>query len=150
MKHPRCSRAIPLALLMLAGCVSYGGPPEMISLGTQTFDASRDRAVIELGGGLTEAVALRPVDADAHCLRASAQLSNGDMWDMFIGDRGNVGQGETRWIAVPRPWQNPLLRVNEVQVVCYSAGGSGPVTMEVLASELAPATGVSRLAAARN
>jgi hypothetical protein len=106
--------------------------------------------VIELGGGLTEAVALRPVDADAHCLRASAQLSNGDMWDMFIGDRGNVGQGETRWIAVPRPWQNPLLRVNEVQVVCYSAGGSGPVTMEVLASELAPATGVSRLAAARN
>jgi hypothetical protein len=149
MKHPRRSSAIPLLLLMLAGCVNYGGPPEMISLGTQTFDAGRDRVVIELGGGLTEAVALRPVDADALCLRASAQLSNGDRWDMFIGERGNLSQGETRWMAVPRPWQNPLLRVNEVQVVCYSRG-PGPVTMEILASELAPAAGVSRLAASRN
>lgn len=149
MKHPRCSRAMLLSLPMLAGCVSYGGAPEMISLGTQTFDASRDRLVIELGGGLTEAVALRPVDADALCLRASAQLSNGDMWDMFIGERGNVRQGETRWMAVPRPWQNPLLRVNEVQVVCYSRG-PGPVSMEILASELAPAAGVSRLSAVRD
>ena len=45
MKHPRCSGAILLSLLMLPGCVSYGAPPEMISLGTQTFDASRDRVV---------------------------------------------------------------------------------------------------------
>ena len=149
MKHPRCSRAMLLSLLMLPGCVSYGGPPEMISLGMQTFDAGRDRLVIELGGGRTEAVALRPVDADALCLRASAQPSNGDIWDMFIGDRGNVRQGETRWMAVPRPWQNPLLRVSEVQLVCYS-GGPGPVSVEILASELSPAAGVSRLAAARN
>lgn len=143
------NRAIPLALLALAGCVNNYGPPEPISLGMHTFDASRDRLVIDLGGGVTEAVAIRPVDTDAKCLRASAQLTNGDTWDMFMGNGGNVGRGETRWMAVPRPWQNPLLRVMNVQVVCY-ARMPGQVTMEVLASELAPAVGVSRVAAVRS
>jgi hypothetical protein len=53
-------------------------------------------------------------------------------------------------MAVPRPWQNPLLGVVEIQVVCYS-GGQGPVTVEVVASELSPAARFARLAvAARN
>jgi hypothetical protein len=148
MKHQRYNGAVPLVSMALAGCVSFGAP-EMISLGTHTFDAAKERQTIELPGGITEAVALRPIDSDARCLRASAQLSNGDTWDMFIGAGGNVRQGETRWMAVPRPWQNPLLGVLELQFVCYSAG-PGPLTVEILASEITAAQLAQLGIAARN
>ena len=136
MTCPGYSRAILLASIALAGCAS-SGERETVAFTMQPFNLNRDRQTIELAGSVTEAIALRPVDADARCMRVSAQFSNGDRWDMFIGERGNIRRGETRWMAVPRPWQNPLLRVMEIQVVCHPIG-PGAVTMDALASGFAP------------
>ena len=139
MKYMGLIGVTAVACTILAACASDSTRrtvydprgPQTIVLSLDVYDSNHERGLIEIVGAVTgtQAIAIRPMNADASCSRVTASFANGRSRDLDIGPREYLGAGRLYWMDLPGDER----ALTEIELICRPVGANA-VTLEVLAS----------------
>jgi hypothetical protein len=101
-------------------------------IGTESFEGRRDRETSVAGrrGRRVEAIALKPLDANARCRRVTARFGNGNSRDLDLPGNNFLRQGDFQRIDLPGDVRN----LDSVSLSCRATDARS-VTIQVFAGK---------------
>lgn len=104
----------------------------VLTIGRESFGqrGRREQVMAHFGGQRLQAIGLRAVDGAASCRRVAVRFKRGHQQVLIrAADRATLRPGRTRWFDL----QGDQRDVNNLVMVCDSAGRARNVTIEVVA-----------------